>query len=236
MPGARPFAGYLRRDRAVCPRADVQADAGDAAAAAGVVGLLAAGADESPFAPRKWATFAERKATDATFAERKATGTTFAERKATGSLARLVLEKVPLLLLTAGSCALTLRAAGREDTLLSTAVLPLASRIANGLVSYAAYLRQFFCPVGLAVIYPWQDVDLPPWKVVGAFLILAHDYGGRRRLPAQRPYFLVGWLWYLGMLRAGDRPDASGRAGDGRPLYLLAADRPVPRLDLGDFR
>jgi tetratricopeptide (TPR) repeat protein len=115
-------------------------------------------------------------------------------------LARLVLEKVPLLLLSAGSCVLTLWAPGKEHTLIGTAVLPLWSRIANVPVSYVAYLRQFFYPAGLAVMYPWQDVDLPLWKVGGAVLILATVTAAAVFCRRTRPYFLVGWLWYLGML------------------------------------
>ena len=68
---------------------------------------------------------------------------------------------------------MTLWALGKEHTLIGTDVIPLWSRIANAPVSCVAYLRHFFCPAGLAVMYPWQDADLPLWKVVGAVLILA---------------------------------------------------------------
>jgi predicted negative regulator of RcsB-dependent stress response len=73
-------------------------------------------------------------------------------------------------------------------------------RIADAPVAYVAYLRQFFCPAGLAVMYPWQDVDLPLWKVAGACLILAAVTAAAVACRRKRPYFLVGWLWYLGML------------------------------------
>ena len=36
-------------------------------------------------------------------------------------------------------------------------MLPLPPRIANALVSYVAYLGQFFYPVGLAVFYPYPQ-------------------------------------------------------------------------------
>jgi tetratricopeptide (TPR) repeat protein len=121
-------------------------------------------------------------------------------RSTIAALWRLILEKVPLLLLTAGSCALTLWAPGKENTFLSTELVPLWSRIANAPVSYAAYLGQFFCPAGLAVIYPWQDVDLPPWKVAGAVSVLAAVTAAAVVCRRKRPYFLVGWLWCLGML------------------------------------
>ena len=78
--------------------------------------------------------------------------------------------------------------------------LPISSRIANALVSYVAYLGQFFCPAGLAAFYPHPEDGLPTWKIVGALVVLGGvsfaAWIGRRRFPC----LLVGWLWYLGML------------------------------------
>ena len=68
------------------------------------------------------------------------------------------------------------------------------------MVSYATYLRQFFCPTGLALWYPFLISNLPGWKILGSFALLTvitvGAFVGRRRYP----YVLVGWLWYLGML------------------------------------
>ena len=57
-------------------------------------------------------------------------------------------------------------------------ILPLSWRIANALVSYVAYLGQFFYPVGLAVFYPHPETDLPVWKVVGALAGVGVHLGG----------------------------------------------------------
>ena len=61
------------------------------------------------------------------------------------------------------------------------------------------YLGQFFCPVGLAGLYPRPGLDVPLWQTAGALAILlgitAAAVIGRRRFP----YLLVGWLWFLGM-------------------------------------
>ena len=111
---------------------------------------------------------------------------------------RLLLEKLPLFVLVALSCAMTVwshvKAVGPVDR------LPVSWRIGNALVCYVAYLRQFFCPADLAVLYPVGDLELPPWKVGGAALLLLTITGaawlGRRKYP----YFLFGWLWYVGML------------------------------------
>ena len=72
-------------------------------------------------------------------------------------------------------------------------------RIANALVSYIAYMAQFFCPLGLVAYYPHPRFGLPVWKAVGAGGVGVHlGWGGAcwRRYP----YLLMGWLWYLGML------------------------------------
>ena len=114
------------------------------------------------------------------------------------SLMRLVIEKIPLLLLAGASCVVTIVA--QAGAIQSLEFVPLPWRIANALVSYVAYLRQFVYPVGLAVFYPHPGDNLPIWQAVVALLVLVcislAVLAGRRK----RPYLLVGWLWYLGML------------------------------------
>ncbi len=110
----------------------------------------------------------------------------------------LVLEKLPLLALVAVSGTMTIWS--HTKALVPFEHIPLSWRIGNALVSTVAYLRQLFYPVGLAVLYPTADLDLPLGKIVVAVLVLtgvtAAALLGRRRYP----YLLVGWLWYLGML------------------------------------
>ena len=115
-----------------------------------------------------------------------------------GKLSRLILEKIPLLALAAGACAITV-VVSRE--LIHPAVeVSMPSRIGNALVYYAIYLRQMIWPEGLAVVYPYPPNSLPPWEMAlaGALLggLSAVAWGGRRT----RPWLLIGWLWYWGML------------------------------------
>ncbi len=113
-------------------------------------------------------------------------------------LARLVLEKVPLLALVVVSCVVTVWA--QRQALVSIERLPLWWRLGNASISYATYLVQLLCPVGMAAFYPRLGLELPLWKVFGALLILlgitAAVLLNRRRCP----YLLMGWLWYVGTL------------------------------------
>ena len=113
---------------------------------------------------------------------------------------RLVVEKIPLLALAAVSCGITLSTHATMQREAFFEPLPLATRLANALVSYAAYLSQSFYPVNLALFYPHLGARLPIASVIGSFLLLATItlvaiYGWRRW-----PYLSVGWLWFLGML------------------------------------
>jgi tetratricopeptide (TPR) repeat protein len=96
------------------------------------------------------------------------------------------------------SCAITSVAQGAAIKPLD--VMPLSARIANALVSYVAYLGQFFWPAKLALAYPHQGNNLPAWQVAGALLVLAGVSAGAWAWRRKCPWLLVGWCWYLGML------------------------------------
>ena len=107
---------------------------------------------------------------------------------------RLVIEKLPLFGLAAALCVITLLAQKE-----AASSFPLPTRVGNALVSYAVYLEQMIWPAGLAIFYPYPH-DLEFWKIIASvFLllaVLAIAIAARRKCP----YFLSGWLWYLGML------------------------------------
>jgi protein O-mannosyl-transferase len=111
---------------------------------------------------------------------------------------RLVVEKIPLFLLSGASCAVTTKA--QSIAIVATNSLPIMARIANALVSCATYIGQSFFPVGLAAYYPYPASGFPIWKPLAALLLLVGVSVavviGRRKFP----YLFVGWFWYLGML------------------------------------
>ncbi len=111
---------------------------------------------------------------------------------------RLILEKIPLLALAAGACAINVLVT--RGFIVPAVQVSMPSRIGNALVYYTIYLRQMIWPEGLAVVYPYPPNGLPSWEMALAGVLLgglsAVAWGGRRR----RPWLLIGWLWYLGML------------------------------------
>jgi tetratricopeptide (TPR) repeat protein len=117
-----------------------------------------------------------------------------------GLRSRLVLEKIPLLLLSAGSAIVAVFAQKQVGTVQSLGNAPVSLRVANALVSAATYLRQMFCPTGLAVLYPYPFNGLPGSEVALAALALAGISAAAWFWRRGRPYLLAGWLWYLIML------------------------------------
>jgi tetratricopeptide (TPR) repeat protein len=111
---------------------------------------------------------------------------------------RLILEKIPLFALSATICAVTLRTQG-EAILLAEAV-SLPQRIFNAIVSCVTYLGQLFWPAKLAIFYPLSTTGNSPWIICPAILLLMAVSVAAFRWRQKRPWFLTGWLWYLGML------------------------------------
>src|SRR4030095_7562370 len=81
-----------------------------------------------------------------------------------------------------------------------TEQLPVSVRISNALVAYVVYIRQMFWPAGLAVFYPHRENRLPVWEISLALIVLVGITAAVFVLRKKAPYFITGWLWYLGML------------------------------------
>jgi tetratricopeptide (TPR) repeat protein len=111
---------------------------------------------------------------------------------------RLVLEKIPLIALSAVSSVITLIA--QKGAVGFTEQLPIITRINNAVVSYVAYIWQMLWPVNLAVFYPHPENRTPGWEIILALGILMAITALAFFLRKNKPYFITGWLWYLGML------------------------------------
>ena len=115
------------------------------------------------------------------------------------SMTSLILEKLPLVVLSLVVSIVTLSVQQSAGTVSSFGQLPFRIRFENAVISYVTYLLQFIWPNHLAVFYPYS-LPLRLWKAVIAGLVLILTtvlvLGVRRRQPS----LTVGWLWYLGTL------------------------------------
>lgn len=130
-------------------------------------------------------------------------------------ISKLLLEKVPLLLLSAASAVITMRAQQAGGSVRSILQFSLGVRVENAIVAYAMYLWKMLWPARLAPLYPYPSASsvvspnssvssvvnssLASWQVILAALslivitILVLTFRSKR-------YLLVGWLWFLGTL------------------------------------
>ena len=111
---------------------------------------------------------------------------------------RLVLEKMPFFALSISDCVVQMLS--DKELIVPSEQLSLFARLANAPVSYVIYVRQMIYPARLMILYPHQANNLPVWEVALAILLLGAISTGVFLLRQSRPYLLVGWLWYLGML------------------------------------
>jgi hypothetical protein len=109
---------------------------------------------------------------------------------------RLILEKLPLLALSAASSLVTLRY--QTTSMVSLDLLPWTFRLSNAAVSYAAYLGKTLFPWHLAVFYP--ILAIPAWKVAGSLALLLAITAFTLWRARRSPWLLTGWLWFLGTL------------------------------------
>jgi protein O-mannosyl-transferase len=111
---------------------------------------------------------------------------------------KLLVEKIPLLFLSAASAFITLKAQRSGMAVRNLHQFPLAVRIENAIVAYCLYLWKMLWPARLA-LYPHSAIALPAWQWILSALVLISitalvvAFRGKRYLP-------VGWFWFLGTL------------------------------------
>ena len=115
------------------------------------------------------------------------------------SALRLVLEKLPLLALSAASAIITVKGQHAGGAM-NPIHVSLGLRIANALVSYVMYLVKTFLPFGLALIYPFPTGGIPLWQPLLSVVVLLVISGIVFRYGLRHGYLILGWLWYLGTL------------------------------------
>jgi tetratricopeptide (TPR) repeat protein len=114
------------------------------------------------------------------------------------SFSAAVAEKIPLLILSALTCYVTMIAQRAAGATRSSAQIGLASRLSNAVVAYAAYLWKLMWPLHLTPVYPHPGNSLPAWQIAASLVVLAAITASAMR--SSKKYFLAGWLWFLGIL------------------------------------
>lgn len=112
---------------------------------------------------------------------------------------RVVLEKIPLVVLVFISATVTFLIQQQGGSVRSWGEMSLGYRIANSSLAYVMYLWQTLWPVDLAFFYP-IDVHQRPMlglQVIGAVLVLAAITFLAVWQRQRRPYLLTGWLWFV---------------------------------------
>ena len=123
------------------------------------------------------------------------------------------IEKLPLLFLSTGSSLVTV--AVQKVTVDYSNHLPLATRIVNALLSHLIYLRQFFWPTKLSVLYSYSADQTPLIEVAATLSVIIAITALALVLCKRAPYLFVGWGWYLvslvpaiGLIQVGMQPHA----------------------------
>lgn len=130
---------------------------------------------------------------------------------------KVIWEKLPLFALSGAAAAITFLVQHHAG---AVKALPLETRLANAISSYALYILKTFWPTGLAVFYPYPRAFgfLP---LLAAAVLLAAITTGAILLRRRSPYLLVGWGWFvvtlvpvIGLVQVG------GQARADRYMYI----------------
>ncbi len=108
---------------------------------------------------------------------------------------QLLQEKIPFFILTVIFSAIAFYS--QYETPIKT--FPLASRLANALISYIVYIEKTLWPHDLAVFYPFPHI-FPIWKATGAAILLLLISIAVTLTVRRLACLFVGWFWYAGTL------------------------------------
>lgn len=123
----------------------------------------------------------------------------------------LLVEKIPLFVLSALVSLLTLVAQNKAGFVQTIRDLSLPARIVNAVISYVAYMGKMFWPSDLAVLYPYPE-SFHFWNFIGAASVLISISTLCFLMIRGRCYLAVGWLWYvvsllpmIGVIQVGEQ-------------------------------
>ncbi len=107
------------------------------------------------------------------------------------------LEKLPFVALAAFTSVVTY-VVQRNGGAVSQA-LGLDIRLETAAIAVPRYLWKLVCPFDLSVLYPHPG-HWPPWAVLGSVALVGGVTIAGWLQRRRRPWIIMGWLWFLGML------------------------------------
>jgi len=116
------------------------------------------------------------------------------------NISKLVLEKFPLLILSALCSITTLVLFEKAGESVAQDPVSILAILTNVMISYFEYLWKMLWPKGLAILYAHPGNTLAVWKGVLCGIALLVITTISIKLIRKAPYFVVGWFWYLGTL------------------------------------
>ena len=115
------------------------------------------------------------------------------------TLRKLLLEKLPFVVLALASSVVTFIAQNRGGAVKSLSHSPVPTRLAESLLAYRAYVIKLLDPTELSFFYP-RPVNVPWLLALSAAALLLGLSGGAWALRRRAPFVLAGWLFFVGSL------------------------------------
>lgn len=112
---------------------------------------------------------------------------------------RLLIEKVPFLLLAITSSGFAYYAQRSVGEMAAGSVPELTMRIGNAFIAYGDYLKHTFLPIGLGVFYPYPE-SLPTTTLIFSIIVVLGATGFGIAACRSKPEILIGWLFFLGTI------------------------------------
>jgi len=116
------------------------------------------------------------------------------------NISKLVLEKFPLLILSALCSIMTLILFEKAGESAAQDPVSILTILTNVVIAYFEYLWKMLWPKGLAILYAHPGNTQAVWKGVLCGIALLVITTTAIKLIRKAPYFVVGWFWYLGTL------------------------------------
>jgi hypothetical protein len=111
----------------------------------------------------------------------------------------LIVEKIPLMVLSVIVSILTFAAQRAGRSLYTLNSLSIMERISNAALSYLQYIATTLLPTNLTVFYPLPK-SFPFGEMIASMLLLAIITAAVLRWGRLRLYLPVGWFWFVGAL------------------------------------